>query len=73
MIDEIKKDIKFYRTLLIPSLTSKGDAGYKSQHIGKHLDRFIQRVESVLFNIPIKSETAATPEDAERIFNEHSI
>lgn len=73
MIDEIKKDIKFYRSLLIPSLTSKGDAGYKSQHIGRHLDRFIQRVELVLFNFPIKSEPAATPEDAERILNEPTI
>lgn len=73
MREEIQKDIKFYRMLLIPSLTSKGNAGYKSTQIAQHLTRFIARIEMALGLVEPKTETPATPADAERIFNEPTI
>jgi hypothetical protein len=68
MKDQIKKDIEFYRKFLIPKLTSKGDAGYKSSQIAAHLERFIANVEKVINGVEEKEEYA-TPEQAEALFN----
>jgi flagellar biosynthesis chaperone FliJ len=68
MIEKIKKDIYFYRTMLIPRLKSKGDAGYKSDQIAKHLERFIDNVEKVIYPQQEIKEQDATPENAAEIF-----
>jgi hypothetical protein len=68
MIDKIKKDVYFYRTFLIPKLKSKGDAGYKSEQIAKHLSSFLDNVEQVIWPQQELKEQDATPESAAEVF-----
>ena len=71
MNDRIRKDIDFYRKLLIPKLISRGDAGYKSISIAKHLERFLNDVERILTGQPEPkvevTQPEATPEFIENL------